>query len=220
MAKVSSGGVLAWATYLGGSGSDSGSAIAVDGAGNALVTGYTSSSDFAGANNSYHGGSYDAFVAKVTSGGSLAWATYLGGSGDDYGYGIAVDGAGNALVTGHTYSSDFAGANNSFHGGTYDDAFVAKVTSGGSLAWATYLGGSNYDDGYGIAVDGAGNALVTGDTYSSDFAGANNSFHGGYDDAFVAKVTSGGVLAWATYLGGSGRLLAAGSRWTAPATPW
>ena len=201
VAKVTSGGSLAWATNLGGSGSDGGYGIAVDGAGNALVTGFTNSSEFAGINNSFHGGSYDAFVAKVSSGGVLAWATYLGGSGEDLGYGIAVDGAGNALVTGYTNSSDFAGANNSFHGGP-EDAFVAKVIGGGVLAWATYLGGSSDEIGYGIAVDGAGNALVTGFTDSSDFAGASNSYHGG-NDAFVAKVISGGSLAWATYLGGS-----------------
>ena len=200
VAKVTSGGVLAWATYLGGSSLDIGQGIAVDGAGNALVTGYTASTDFAGANNSFHGVN-DAFVAKVTGAGSLTWATYLGGSDLDRGFGIAVDGAGNALVTGWTYSLDFAGANNSYHGG--QDAFVAEVTTGGSLAWATYLGGSSSDGGQGIAVDGAGNALVTGYTLSLDFAGANNSYHGG-EDAFVAKVTSGGLLAGATYLGGSG----------------
>jgi len=203
VANVTSGGSLAWATYLGGSGGEGGCGIAVDGYGNALVTGGTTSSDFAGANNTYNGYG-DPFVAMVTTGGSLAWATYLGGSADDYGSRIAVDSAGNALVTGTTDSSDFAGADNSYHGG-FRDAFAAKVTSGGLLAWATYLGGSNYDDGQGIAVDGAGNALVTGGTSSSDFAGANNPFRGVYgSDAFVAKVTSAGLLAWATFLGGSG----------------
>jgi hypothetical protein len=207
VAKLTPDGSLAWATYLGGSGSDAGGGIALDGAGNALVTGGTQSSDFAGANNPYHGGNNDAFVAKVSSiDGSVIWATYLGGSDwDGGGLGIAVDGAGNALVTGTTYSSDFAGADNSYHGGI-QDAFVAKVTSDGSLAWATYLGGSGSEVGRGIAVDGAGNALVPGFTYSSDFAGANNPYHGNiYElDAFVAKVTSGGALAWATYLGGTG----------------
>ena len=183
---------LAWATYLGGSGDDGGQGIAVDAAGNAFVTGITASLDFAGANNSYHGGNDDAFVAKITSGGSLAWATYLGGSGSDVGYGIAVDGAGNALVTGWTNSSDFAGADNSNHGGM--DAFVAEVTTGGSLSWATYLGGTGDEDvsGGGIAVDGAGNAFVTGTTASSDFAGANNSYYGN-GDAFVAKIDVSGL---------------------------
>jgi hypothetical protein len=125
---------LAWATYLGGSGHDMGSGIAVDAAGNALVTGWAYSTDFSGANNASNGG-YDAFVAKVSSSGSLQWATYLGGSGHDMGSGIAVDAAGNALVTGRTESTNFSGVNNASNGGA--DAFVAKVSSSGSLQWAT-----------------------------------------------------------------------------------
>ena len=177
---------LDWATYLGGSGSDRGQCVAVDAAGNTLVTGSTQSADLAGATpNSYHGG-IDAFVAKVKPDGSLAWVTYLGGTSDDFGMGIALDGAGNVLVTGTTYSSDFerARANNSSNGGT--DAFVANLSViDGSVVWATYLGGSGQDQGYAIAVDRAGNALVTGPTYSSDFTSADlngtvecNLFHG------------------------------------------
>ena len=165
---------LAWSTYLGGSGDDFSWRIAVDASGNAFVTGYTYSSNLsggsnnAGTNNSLKSGQ-DAFVAKVTSSGSLAWATYLGGSGSDCAYDIAVDASGNAYVTGHTWSSNFsggsnnAGTNNSFKGGDCD-AFVAKVTSSGSLVWATYLGGSSGDYGTGIAVDSSGNAYVMGFT--------------------------------------------------------
>ena len=192
---------LAWSTYLGGSNYDDGFGIAVDASGNALVSGTTVSSDFAGRNNSYKGGGTDAFVAKVSSAGSLQWATYLGGSGNDRGLGIAVESSGNAFVTGNTASSDFAGKNNIYKGGS-EDAFVAKVSSGGSLQWATYLGGSNWDSGYSLAMDSSGSALVTGDTGSSDFSGRNNSYKGN-SDGFVAKVSSGGSLLWATYLGGS-----------------
>ena len=195
-----------WATYLGGSGSDGGASVAIDRDGSALVAGSTSSAEIAGANNSYHGGIRDAFVAKVNSDGSLAWVTYLGGSDREMAMAVAVDGEGNALVAGYTLSLDFVDANNTFHGGI-NDAFVAKVNgSDGSLAWATYLGGSNNESEtvwYGVAVDGAGNAYVSSTTSSLDFYGANNKFHGGTSDAFVAKVNGdNGSLAWATYLGG------------------
>jgi len=202
VAKVSSGGSLEWATYLGGSGSEYGYSIAVDSSGNALVTGHTSSSDFSGSNNSYMGGFCDAFVAKVSSGGSLLWATYLGGSNSEDGYGIAVDSSGDALVTGETDSSDFPSSNNGYNGGDYD-AFVAKVSSSGSLLWATYCGGTNVEFGRAIAVDPSGNPLVAGETHSSDFAGSSNGYKGGSCDAFVAKISSSGSLLWATYCGGT-----------------
>jgi len=206
------GSGLLYATYLGGSESDYGEGIAVDGSGSAYVTGRTGSIDFQtempfqGAN----GGGYDAFVAKLDLAGSgLLYATYLGGSEYDYGYGIAVDGSGSAYVTGWTTSTDFPtempfqGAN----GGGYD-VFVAKLDLAGSgLLYATYLGGSNNDIGYGIAVDGSGSAYVTGYTGSTDFPtetplqGAN----GGDDDVFVAKLdVAGSNLVYATYLGSSG----------------
>jgi len=201
--KVSPSGQLQWMTYLGGSRSDYPNGIAVDGAGNALVTGWTWSTDFAGRNNSHHGGLYDAFVLKVSPSGQLQWMTYLGGSGDDPGEGIAVDSADNALVTGSTLSTDFAGRNNSHHGGGLYDAFALKVSPSGQLMWMTYLGGSASDRGEGLAVDSAGNALVAGWTASTDFAGRNNSHHGGFNDAFALKVSPSGQLQWMTYLGGS-----------------
>jgi hypothetical protein len=203
-----------WADYLGGSSVDYGFSVAIDPAGNALVTGQTSAG-FTGVSGN-HGGVSDAFVAKFDGNGSLVWVTYLGGSGGDSGRGIAVDGAGNALVTGQTSSTDFAGPNGSLANGSLqgtNDAFVAKVNSDGTLAWATYLGGSSGDSGTGIAFDPNGNAMVTGSTTSADFAGATGN-HGG-NDAFVAKVWSDGTqpdgtVAWATYLGGSGSDVANG----------
>ena len=137
----------------------------------------------------------DAFVAKLTASGSgLVYSTYLGGSSYDGGFAIAVDAAGNAYVTGYTGSSDFpttAGALGTTFNGGGSDAFVAKLTASGSgLVYSTYLGGSGNDWGYGIAVDAAGNAYVTGGTYSSDFpktpGALDTTYNGGYD-AFVAK---------------------------------
>src|SRR5205823_3522027 len=161
------------------------------------------SADFAGTNNTYRGVS-TAFVAKTSPTGSLIWSIYLGGSGGDDGLCIAVDAAGDVLVAGTTYSADFARANNAIHGGA--DVFVAKISSSGSLLWATYLGGTFSDYAGGIAVDRAGNVLVTGGTISADFVGANNSSKEGFGglDAFVAKVSPNGSLLWASYLGGKG----------------
>jgi hypothetical protein len=162
-----------------------------------------------GPDTSYNGG-WDAFVAKVNPAGTaLVYVGFLGGSGSDDGWGIAVDASGNAYVTGYTASADFpavVGPDTSFNGGW--DAFVAKVNpSGTALVYAGFLGGSSYDWGLGIAVDSSGNAYVTGETYSSDFpavVGPDTSFNGGRD-AFVAKVNpSGTALVYAGFLGGSG----------------
>src|SRR5205807_41955 len=147
----------------------------------------------------------------------LVYSTYLEGSVDDYGYGIAVDGSGNAYVTGYTVSTDFpttAGAFQTTARGN-NDAFVAKINpSGSALVYSTYLGGNANDNGYGIAVDGSGNAYVTGSTTSPDFpttAGAFQPDYGGApnggapQDAFVTKINpSGTALVYSTYLGGNG----------------
>jgi len=213
VAKLNAAGSgLSYATYLGGGGSDSGSGIAVDETGAAYVTGYTLSTNFPLA-TPFQGEHFsDAFVAKLNAAGSgLSYATYLGGSGYDYGYGIAVDGSGSAYVTGRTSSStDFPLAKpfQRTHGGGFDDAFVAKLNAAGSgLSYATYLGGSRYDSGHGIAVDGSGSAYVTGETWSTDFPLATpfQGTNGGGSDAFVAKlnVAGSGLSYAATYLGGS-----------------
>ena len=157
----------------------------------------------------------DAFVVKLDAAGTgLRYATFLGGSSWDDGYGIAVDSAGQAYVTGGTGSADFPanlgpGYDTSFNGSS--DAFVVKLDAAGtSLRYATFLGGSDVDWGRGIAVDGAGQAYVIGDTESRDFPSAggpgyDTSFNGGYRDAFVVKLDAAGTaLRYATFLGGSG----------------
>ena len=183
VAKVNDEGTLVWVTYLGGSNMDYGTGIAVDSGGNALVTGYTDSTDFVSANNTIDGTpiNWDVFVAEVSSGGGVQWATYMGGGSNDQGFAVAVDRAGNALVTGVTNSSNvpFSGADNSYHGGqSYGDAFVAKVSNAGTQTWATYLGGSGYDQGFGIAVNTAGHILVAGTTNSTGFPSTDSSGHG------------------------------------------
>jgi hypothetical protein len=214
--------VLAYSTYLGGGSNDYGNGIAVDSAGAAYVTGQTFSTFPAQDIFQTDQGGADAFVTKLNpdSGGAvtLAYSTYLGGGSDDTGNGIAVDPTGAAYVIGSTISTDFP-TQDQFQADAGDgdyDAFVAKLDpdTGGAvtLAYSTYLGATAYnplgieDIGNGIAVDSAGAAYVTGQTYSgfptqdqfqTDQTGA---------DAFVTKLnpdTGGAVtLAYSTYLGG------------------
>jgi hypothetical protein len=190
------GSMLRYATYLGGSSTDLSLGIAVDSGGNAYLTGATLSTDFPTANplQPANHGSLDAFVAALDpTGSTLLYATYLGGSGNDLGNGIAVDGGGNAYLTGDTLSTDFPTADPlqpTNHGGY--DAFVAALDpTGSTLLYATYLGGSDFDYSSGIAVDGEGNAYLTGDTLSTDFPTANplQPTNHGSSDAFVAKIT-------------------------------
>jgi len=193
----STGASLGYSTYIGGSDRDFGQGIAVIGS-TAYVTGYTESENFpttSGAHDTSLGGQFDGFIAKVSSKGmSLGYSTYLGGSDMDYGYGIAVDGIGNAFVTGTTESEDFPttfGAYDTSLGGSRD-SFVTKIDStGDSLNYSTYFGGSSSDRGRGIVVDGHGNACVVGYTASDDFpttSGAYDTTHNGSDDAFIAKI--------------------------------
>jgi len=212
-----SGSDLVYSTYLGGTAEDWGRGIAVDGSGNAYVTGYTTSTDFPTL-NPYQAANADgsnAFVTKLNASGSVLYSTYLGGSGGERGYAIAVDESGNAYVTGWTASADFPSTEGSFqednaHLPGYSssiDVFVTKLNASGSaLSYSTYLGGVDKEGGYGIAVDASGNAYVTGETFSDDFP-THNPYQGtlgGLFDVFVTKLSSAGdTLAYSTYLGGS-----------------
>ncbi len=220
VAKVNAAGTaLVYCGYIGGSADDYGRGVAVDSAGNAYVAGYTASTEATfpvtgGPDLTYNGGS-DAFVAKVNAAGTaLVYCGYIGGSGGDIGFGVAVDSAGNAYVTGYTASTEatfpvMVGPDLTFNGG-FEDAFVAKVNASGALVYCGYIGGSGDDFGRGVAVDGAGNAYVTGDTSSTEATfpvtgGPDLTFNGGTSDAFVAKVNAAGTaLLNCGYIGGSG----------------
>ena len=201
MTKLNSTGTaLVYSTYVGGSNSDVGNAIAVDSAGNAYVTGSTTSANFPTTSpvQAHLNGGEDAFLLKLNPAGTaLVYSTFLGGSGVDVAYGIAVNGSGNAYVTGNTGSTDFPttpGAYQTTNPGN-TDAFVAQVNATGSaLVYATYLGGDYGARGLGIAVDGSGNAYVTGNTASTNFAttGAYQTVSTGGNDAFVAKLNAAG----------------------------
>ena len=209
------GTALVYSTFLGGSAEDTGNGIVVDDSGSAYVTGMTAGGfpTTPGAFQSTYGGSYyDAFVTKLNPAGSaLVYSSYLGGSSTDYGYGIAVDSSGNVYVTGQTWGNfpTTPMALQTIHGGNYD-AFVTKLDGSGSrLVYSTYVGGTGFDHGYGIAVDGDGSAYVTGQTRGGGFPTTANApqiaYGGGYSDAFIAKLDSSGTaLTYSTYLGGPG----------------
>jgi hypothetical protein len=220
VAKINaSGTALVYCGYLGGANDDQGRGIAVDGSGNAYVAGYTLSTQatfpvVAGADMTYNG-LYDTFAAKVNAAGdALVYCTYIGGSADDYGTGIAVDMSGNAYISGYTGSTaatfcEVVGPDLIYNGGA-KDGFVAKLNSAGTgLLYCGYIGGSSNDYVYGIAVDGSDNAHVVGSTSSSEASfpetvGPDLTFNGS-TDVFAAKVNSGGTsLVYCGYIGGNG----------------
>lgn len=203
--------VLSYSTYLGGGGMEQAAAIAVDSAGCAYVTGFTTSPNFPTASplqHSFGGAPNDAFVAKLNAAGDgLVYSTFFGGSGNDDGVGIAVDSSGNVYVTGFTASPDFPVANpyQLSAGGGSGDAFVARLNeSGSALVYSTYLGGGGQDIGFGVAVDQTGNAYVTGETESNNFPTVTplQATYGGAVDAFVTKLSGAGQISYSTYLGG------------------
>lgn len=201
---------IVYAMAFGGSSSQTGLGIAVDASGNAYVVGATNSSDFFTTTGPQYAGGADVFIEKFDATGQVVSGTLLGGNADDFGYGIALDAAGNIYVTGTTASaSNFpvtqAALQPRIGGGT--DAFIVKLGANLSLLYSTYLGGSGDDTAYGIAVDAGGAVYVAGQTKSADFpaAGTSQKQLNGPSDVFVAKLKADGTaLEWSTLMGGSG----------------
>ena len=219
---ASDGTSLVYSTYLGGNGTDQGNAIAIDGLGNAYVTGQTSFSNFpvtAGAFQTTSGGGvFDAFVSKLSPDGStLLYSTFFGGSFDELGNAIAVDDSGHAYIAGYAESSGLpttAGAfqpqwnlgNCAVDTGLKPcpDAFVAKfnpsASGAASLVYSTYLGGTGDDFANALTIDGAGNAYVTGPTGSADFPMLNPIAGYNYPGGFITELNAAGsALLFSTY---------------------
>lgn len=225
VAKVNAAGTgIIYCGYIGGAGLDIGYAIAVNSIGNAYVVGTTDSDQtsfpvrvgpdltFNGSGGALVGG--DGFVAKVSaSGANLLYCGYIGGSGDDWARGVAVDSLGRAYICGETQSSEYtfpvlSGPDLTYNGG--QDAFIAKVNAAGSgLSYCGYIGGEYYEGATAIALDSSSNAYITGYT-DSDAAtfpvrvGPDLTLNGN-SDAFVAEVNSSGTaLVFCGYIGGAG----------------
>lgn len=204
---------LVYSTFLGGVTFDYAQDIALDEEGNVYVTGHTGSDDFPTTTVTYdgtwNGGNNDVFVTKLNvSGSALIYSTYLGGAGDDRGYGIAVNANGYAYVTGSTSSTDFPTTLDGYDTSHNDltDVFVTRITvTGNHLFYSTFVGGWGTDEGHAIAVDRSDNAYVTGKTDSANFPATGGAFdqtHGGGDDVFVLKVNySGEDLSYCTFMG-------------------
>lgn len=211
---------MVYSTYVGGTGFEWGTGIAVNSAGEAFISGWTASNNYditPGAfQTTFLGLDYDAFVTKLSAtGGTLIYSTYLGGNNLDQAGTIAIDATGNAYVTGTTKSTNFpvtAGAFQTTHGGGafMYDGFIAKLDpSGASLVYSTFLGSSSEEGGVGIAVNGAGEAFVSGWTTSPSFpitpGAAQTVYGGGFYDAFVTRLNATGTaLVYSTYIGGNG----------------
>ncbi len=186
-------------TFIGGSSIDHAHAITINSSSNLYVTGSTDSSDYpttTGAYDSSHNGGTDGFVSKFSSDlGGLSASTFIGGSGYDYAYTIAIDSSGKPYVAGTTYSSDYPtteGAYDSSYNGGEVDIFVSKLDSDlGGLSASTFIGGNSTDWGYAITIDSSGNLYVVGHTGSSNYpttTRAYDSSHNGDPDVFVSKL--------------------------------
>lgn len=217
--KFSSAGALLWAKNFSGGNFDSRCQIAIDTAGNVLVTGgFSGAADFnprAGAYPLASAGGDDIFISKLDSAGNLIWARSLGGPKDDYGLGIAVDSGGNVYTTGSFQdTADFDPGNDTFnltssYGSQYADIFISKLNAAGNFVWAKQMGGYLDDYGNSIAIGSDGSVYTTGSfQYTADFNPGPDEYYltceGNYNyaDVFVSKLDSEGNFVWARQMGG------------------
>lgn len=204
---------LSWSTYYGGTMDENMNMGSIDGdpTGNVYVSGFTNSTNniaTTGSHQATYTGLNDGFLSKFNTNGTLAWSTYYGGTGQDYGMGVVYDVTASVFLVGYSNSTSGIATTGSYQpalsGST--DAFIAKFDSSGVRQWASYFGGSSADQGLAVALDISGNAYLTGYTSSTTniaTAGSHQITRGGGQDAFLAKFSSLGILVWSTYYGGS-----------------
>ena len=211
-AGLSKDGKLLYATYYGGNDYDALQDIGVDSKGNIWLTGRTMSSNFSVTSDAIDkgkGGTYDAVLVKFNSDYQREYATFWGGSHDEFAEGIAIDYEDNIIISGYSYSTDYPASASAYQKNKNDvyDAFIAKFRNDGTPVWSTLFGGNNQDYGSNIATDHENNIILFGYTASTDLDTDNKSFqknNGGNVDAFCAKFSPDGNFKWSTYVGGSG----------------
>ncbi len=185
LSKYDAEGNVLWTRQLGSAGDDHSHAVAVDALGNAYISGHTDANLW-GPN----AGGTDAFLSKYDADGNALWTRQLGTADDDWSYGVAVDAAGNAYISGYT-DGNLGGPN---AGGT--DAFLSKYDADGNAVWTRQLGTTSDDHSHGVALDAAGNAYISGHTW-----GSLDGLNAGFDDAFLSKYDANGNLLWTEQLG-------------------
>ncbi len=218
LSQHNASGVLQWATYIGGAGTDQGNGIALASNGDLLIAGETNGVILTGSSSgntvysASNGGGFDAFVGRFTNAGARLWLTYIGGAGDDKGKSIAGDNSGNAIMVGYAASTSTnypvtgTPAQGTLGGG--QDIVISKFSSTGALTYSTFLGGTGNDLGMGVSADNFGNFYLTGIAAlgfpASAITGntcAYPALSGTGTDAFVAKFNASGVKQWSTFLG-------------------
>jgi hypothetical protein len=210
LVKFNSAGQQQWGTYYGGMGNTIAVGCSHDALGNVYFTGETNSTTGIASNgfqNTYGGGSNDAYVVKFNPNGNRIWGSYYGGAGGETGYGCRASADGRFYLAGYTSSSSGiaqGGHQNSLGGSS--DAFLARFDSSCNRLWATYYGGTNAEVAHTCTRDVQGVVMLVGETSSTNaiaFNGHQNIFGGGTQDGFVAIFDSLGQRKWATYYGGS-----------------
>ncbi len=195
-----------WASGVGGLSGEIATGVATDAQGNTYVTGYFGSTSLTiGSTTLTNAGSIDMLVIKYDPYGNVLWARSGGGTSQDYGVAIAVDGAGNCIVTGYYFSPTISFGIYTFGNSGFADIFIVKYDANGNVAWAAPAGGAGNDYGLGIAMDGSGNSYITGEFESASMTfGSTTLTNTGSDNVFIAKYDANGVVLWAHSASGGG----------------
>ena len=208
IAKIDKDGNFLWAKKVGGVGPEYGNSIAVDGSGNSYITGYFFGTATFGNTTLTSAGWTEIFIAKIDASGNFLWAKKAGGTNNDYGYSIAVDGSGNSYTIGGfegtaTFGNISLTSVKDSNGKFTKDIFITKLDANGNFLWAKKAGGTDIDSGNSIAVDGSGNSYITGSFDGTITFGNNTLTSSGSSDIFIAKLDGSGNYLWAKKTGGT-----------------